>query len=504
MPEMTPGGLGNRLILCMAAAVLAAIWAAPAAGLEADDAAGNVAPPSALEVVTAGTLADATYVGSDTTPTVSVTVAEPGGTVTLYSDRVCSEPISSPVDVAGAGSPYVVDVEVGTDLAVGLHTIHARHTVSQQTSECSSEKADYRVIPPMAATYRVTFTGAFTTGALAPGVGVPGGAHFTTLIGAVHNNGVVFWERGGVASEGTEIMAETGRTGELRSEVVASGPDASEIIRQPLVSGGTPVAGFDIMVSGGHASVTLASMVAPSPDWFVGVSGLPLLGADGAWIHHGSVELFPYDAGTEDGGEFSLNNGATVPHQTITSLRDTGKFSDKPIAILQFERVALASNLAQESGPGALFLGHNPDVAAQGFHTGPNPGGYVLHSVTASFGDKAGSPGDLRVRIHADDAGSPGMPVGMLSGGNPDAAGLYTFAADGGIRLDAGTGYYVAFDVADPVPGSAYRLLFTGSDAEDSGAAPGWSIADTLLGHVHDANRDNSWKISIQGEAAAP
>ena len=167
--------------------------------------------------------------------------------------------------MVGTGNPYVVDVEVGTDLAVGLHTIHARHTVSQQTSECSPEKADYRVIPPMAATYRVTFTGAFTTGALAPGVGVPGGAHFTTLIGAVHNSGVVFWERGGVASEGTEIMAETGRTGELRSEVVASGPDASETIRQPLVSGGTPVAGFDIMVSGGHASVTLASMVAPSP-----------------------------------------------------------------------------------------------------------------------------------------------------------------------------------------------------------------------------------------------
>ena len=491
-------------MLCMTAAVLAAMWAAPAEGLEVEDATGGIAPPSALEVVTAGALADATYVGSDTTPMISVTVAEPGGTVTLYSDHMCSDPISSPVDVVDASSPYVVDVEVGTDLAVGLHTIHARHTVLQQTSECSPEKAMYRVIPPMVATYHVTFVGAFTTDALAQGVGVPGGAHFTTLIGAVHNSGVIFWERGGMASEGTEIMAETGRTSALRSEVVASGPDASEAIRQPLVSGGTPVTGFDIMVSGEHASVTLASMIAPSPDWFVGVSGLPLLGADGAWMHHGSVELFPYDAGTEDGGEFSLNNGATVPHQTITSLRDTGKFSDEPIAILQFERVALASNLAQESGPGALFLGHNPDVAAQGFRTGPNPGGYALHSVTASFGDKTGSPGDLRVRIYTDDAGSPGMPVGVLNGSNPDTAGLYTFTAEGGVRLDADTEYYVAFDVADPLPGSAYRLLFTGSDAEDSGAAPGWSIADTLLGHVHDTNRDNSWKISIQGEAAAP
>lgn len=504
MLEMEPDGFGSRLILCMTAAVLAAMWAIPAEGLEAADAAGGIAPPSALEVATAGALTDATYVGSDTTPTVSVTVAEAGGTVTLYSDHMCSDPISAPVGVIGAGSPYVVDVEVDPGLAVGLHTIHARHTVSQQSSECSSERAMYRVIPPMTATYRITFTGAFTTDALAPGVNVPRGAHFTTLIGAVHNSGVTFWERGGMASEGTEIMAETGRTGVLRSEVVASRPDASETIERPLVSGGTPVAGFDIVVSGGHASVTLASMVAPSPDWFVGVSGLPLLGADGAWIHHGSAELFPYDAGTEDGGEFSLNNGATVPHQAITSLRNTGKFSGGPIAILQFERVALASNLAQASGPGALFLGHNPDVAAQGFRTGPNPGGYVLHSVTASFGDKAGSPGDLRVRIYADDAGSPGMPVGALNGSNPDAAGLYTFTAEGGIPLGADTDYHVVFDVADYTPGSAYRLMFTGSDNEDSGAAPGWSIADTLLGHVHHSNRDNSWKISIQGEAAAP
>ena len=494
----------SRLILCMTSVVLAAVWVAPAAGLEGADAVGGIAPPSALDVVTAGALADATYVGSDTTPTISVTVAETGGTVTLYSDSACSAPISAPADVIGTGSPYVANVKVGPDLAVGLHTIHARHTVSQQSSECSSETAVYRVIPPMTATYRVTFAGAFTTDALAPGVGVPGGAHFTTLIGAVHNSGVSFWERGGMASEGTEVMAETGRIGVLRSEIVASSLDARDTIERTLASGGTPMAGFEIMVSGEYASVTLASMVAPSPDWFVGVSGLPLLGADGMWAHHGVVDLFPYDAGTEDGSGFSLNNGATIPHQTITSIRDTGKFSGDPLAILQFERVALASNLAQEGGPGALFLGHNPDVAAQGFRTGPNPGGYTLHSVTASFGDKAGSPGDLRVRIYADDAGSLGMPVGALNGSNPDAAGLYTFTAGGGIPLDADAGYYVVFDVADYMSGSAYRLLFTGSDAEDSGAAPGWSIADTLLGHVHDTNRDNSWKISIQGEAATP
>ena len=50
-------------------------------------------------------------------------------------------------------------------------------------------------------------------------------------------------------------------------------------------------------------------MVAPSPDWFVGVSGLPLLDDRWArWLRSHEVNLYPWDAGTEDGSEFSLNN----------------------------------------------------------------------------------------------------------------------------------------------------------------------------------------------------
>ena len=73
-------------------------------------------------------------------------------------------------------------------------------------------------------------------------------------------------------------MAETGGIGGLRSEAVAAGQDVSEIIEQRLGGGGTPTSSFEITVSGEHAAVTLASMLAPSPDWFVGVSGLSLLG----------------------------------------------------------------------------------------------------------------------------------------------------------------------------------------------------------------------------------
>ncbi len=48
------------------------------------------------------------------------------------------------------------------------------------------------------ATYSVTFQGAWTTTVTSSGV--PSGAHFTTLIGGVHNAGVTFLREGGMAS----------------------------------------------------------------------------------------------------------------------------------------------------------------------------------------------------------------------------------------------------------------------------------------------------------------
>ena len=48
------------------------------------------------------------------------------------------------------------------------------------------------------ATYSVTFQGAWTTTVTSGGV--PSGAHFTTLIGGVHNAGVTFLREGGMAS----------------------------------------------------------------------------------------------------------------------------------------------------------------------------------------------------------------------------------------------------------------------------------------------------------------
>jgi hypothetical protein len=153
---------------------------------------------------------------------------------------------------------------------------------------------------------------------------IPGSAHFSGLIGGTHGPAVTFWEDGGQASEGIRQMAERGRQAPLGEEVEAA------------IAAGTAqhvLAGDDVPRSPGSASmefeagrdfplVTLVTMVAPSPDWFVGVSGLSLI-ENGAWVEQKIVSLEPYDAGTDSGVTFTSADVATQPREPIHRI-DTG------------------------------------------------------------------------------------------------------------------------------------------------------------------------------------
>ncbi len=185
------------------------------------------------------------------------------------------------------------------------------------------------------ANYRLTFQGTWTR-SVTPG-GVPGSAHFSPLIGAVHNGRTSFWIPGGRASRQIERVAELGIQSSLRT-LMTRDPHVLAVLEKDLPRGGRASTTIEFQAARDSSLVTLVTMIAPSPDWFVGVSGLSLLDEEGDWLSSLHVELFPYDAGTEEGAEFSLDNPPTVPQGTITSIRGTGKFTERPIATLTFER----------------------------------------------------------------------------------------------------------------------------------------------------------------------
>ena len=149
-----------------------------------------------------------------------------------------------------------------------------------------------------------------------------------------------------MATPGLEQVAETGMPDMLQEEVAAQigMGDALAVVLQtpPADNSGTVTMTFYFSVTDAFPLVTLATMIAPSPDWFVGVSGLSLQDDHddhGHWLASHTVELFPYDAGTEDGTMFSFDNADSMPAGSIMSVKDVAPFSDQPIARLTFELV---------------------------------------------------------------------------------------------------------------------------------------------------------------------
>lgn len=146
----------------------------------------------------------------------------------------------------------------------------------------------------------------------------PQSPHFSPPVGGTHNSDVVFWEPGGIASFGIELMAETGNTSGLTSEVnaeIIAGFADQSFVANGINSPGTT--SLNITVDQRFSELTLVSMLAPSPDWFVGVHGLSLFD-QGWWVPEIVVTLFTYDAGTDDGTTYESTNADSSPPQPIS------------------------------------------------------------------------------------------------------------------------------------------------------------------------------------------
>jgi hypothetical protein len=164
--------------------------------------------------------------------------------------------------------------------------------------------------------YTVTFVA--TWSAQTHPANFPSSAHFSGLIGGTHNGSVSFWAPGQLATPGIEKMAEEGDKLTLQGEVQAAinAATAGEVISGGGISPspGSVTQSFTIDLA--HPLVTVVSMVAPTPDWFVGVHGLTLF-ENGDWVNQKSVVLLPYDSGTDDGTTYLSANLEASPHQSI-------------------------------------------------------------------------------------------------------------------------------------------------------------------------------------------
>lgn len=178
-------------------------------------------------------------------------------------------------------------------------------------------------------TYRLTFDA--TWSADTHPVDFPGNPHFSGLVGGTHHIGTRFWEVGGLATPGMESMAETGSKTLLISEVngaIAAG-EAEFVVSGPGMGDSPGQVEMTFQVSASHPLATVVTMIAPSPDWFVGVESLPLA-TNGVWAAEVVVELPPYDSGTDSGVTYNSPNEDTDPQEPIHGLSDIYPFTGTP------------------------------------------------------------------------------------------------------------------------------------------------------------------------------
>lgn len=193
------------------------------------------------------------------------------------------------------------------------------------------------VSPAWAADYEVTFEGLWN--AADHPTGYPPDAHFSSLIGASHNGNDSYWAPGEAASMEIERVAESGNRSPLEAVIDASPNVTDKIVASGFFSPGTTAA-LNFSVDANHPFVSLVSMVAPSPDWFVGVHGLDLRDGNG-FVASLVVDLFAYDAGTEEGTAFSGANLPSPPGGVITPVDQSVIFGGtSPVARFTFIRTS--------------------------------------------------------------------------------------------------------------------------------------------------------------------
>ncbi|MGI9553181.1 MAG: spondin domain-containing protein, partial [Aurantibacter sp.] len=270
--------------------------------------------------------------------TASETMITSGGQIT-FTDESTNAPTTWAWEFEG-GDPAASSEQNPVVSYNNSGTYEVKLTVTNSGGSDEEVKTDYITVDMQSASYTVTFKGNWS--ATTHMTDFPSGAdHFSALVGMVHKQGAVIFEEGELATSGIEDMAELGNNGDLRDEIdalITSGMALNRIDGGGL-GGGTEMTSVTINVTEEFSLVTLVSMIAPSPDWFVSAENVDLFD-NGAFVENITVNGLSYDSGTDSGSTFNSTNDDTDPAENIFLITDSplgnGTTVDPPIAIFTF------------------------------------------------------------------------------------------------------------------------------------------------------------------------
>lgn len=151
----------------------------------------------------------------------------------------------------------------------------------------------------------------------------------------IQKPGFTAFKLGGMSTPGVQDVAETGNSTTFVKELTMR---AGKGFVKQVETGKAPVmagkgAEFYLKADCNAHVFGVDTMIFPSPDWFVGRTGVSLL-RKGRFVRKRVLLLRPYDAGTDSGMTFSAEDKATNPHMAIKMLDESpvaGKISAKVV-----------------------------------------------------------------------------------------------------------------------------------------------------------------------------
>ena len=206
------------------------------------------------------------------------------------------------------------------------------------------------------AKYGVIFKNLLTNDSFGDLPGFPStGLVFSPLAGVSHSNRQSFFTIRGFASKAVEQIAETGNNSEFISLAETLRKEGQGVLS--IVDVGAPTqpgeaTSLILKVDCEHPFLTVLGMIAPSPDWIVQINNRNTFDeSTGKFVNSTSGNLIAYDAGVDDGREFTPPLALdldlpTVPQKNIAPLveDETDRFDGRVVGKWIIKKISEAES----------------------------------------------------------------------------------------------------------------------------------------------------------------
>jgi len=189
------------------------------------------------------------------------------------------------------------------------------------------------------ATYKVSFQGNFSKESHRV-KNFPSNPHFSPLIVTSHTGRFSLFAKGSLATPGLKNVAETGNPSVLLNELRDA--EMQGLVKDLQRGGGTSGNGSSfavVNVSLDAPLISAVTMIAPSPDWIIGVNNYSVVEGDD-FILKRVIPLYAIDAGTDLGLNFTSKNMPNTTQDPISLLKNISGISiDSPFGFLTIEKM---------------------------------------------------------------------------------------------------------------------------------------------------------------------